>query len=344
MPTSIDEIKREQEASGSLQSLAHKIRKATRKSPLSVAELSSRLDRGVKTIESAVQWLQDNNFNVHIRGGEVAIPSDIPAGGVTHIDPSLYRGKRFAFGFTTDNHMGSKYERLDVLNALYDRYEREGIKVVFNAGNILDGRCRFNEFDLVDGCGSLDGQLAYFAKHYPQRKGIITKFVVGDDHEGWWAQREGINIGKAMVDAAEDAGRYDFEYLGYLEADVLMKTPKGEAWIRVMHPGGGSSYAISYAPQKIVESFQGGEKPSILLIGHYHKMDFCYPRNVFCISGGCTQDQTPFMRKKKLEAHVGGWICEAELANDGHVSGLRAEFMPFYDKGFYHGREKYPRF
>ena len=324
--------------------LAEKVRAALKRGPLTLAELSSKLDRGVNVIESAVEWLTANNYNVRIAGSAVEAPSDLPAGGEIRIDPKLYRGRKFKFGFITDNHMCSKYERLDVANALYDLYEEAEIPIVFNAGNILDGRCRFNQFDLIPGCESMEGQINYFTQHYPQRKNILTKFIAGDDHEGWWAQREGVDIGRLMESRAADAGREDLEYIGYLEADVLLKAPKGETWIRVMHPGGGSAYAISYAPQKIVESFQGGEKPNILLIGHYHKMDFCYPRNVFCISGGCTQDQTPFMRKKKLEAHVGGWLCEAELADDGHVSRLRAEFVPFYDKSFYHGKkEKFPR-
>jgi hypothetical protein len=324
--------------------LAHQIRKATRRSSLTLEELSSRFDRGVSTIERALEWLHDNHYNIRIKAGQIATPEDIAPGGEVHIDPKLYKGREFRFGVVSDNHLGSKYERLDVLNALYDKFLARGISTVFNAGNILDGRARFNQFDLLPGCESMEGQLSYFTNNYPQRKGIETQFIAGDDHEGWWAQREGVNIGKLMESRARDAGRTDLKYIGYLEADVLLEAEKGETWIRVMHPGGGSAYALSYAPQKTIESLQGGEKPAICIFGHWHKCDFCYIRNVYCISAMCTQDQTPFMRKKKLEAHVGGWSCKLVQAPDAHVSSLELECHPFYDRGFYHaGKEKYPR-
>ena len=263
-------------------------------------------------------------------------------GGLLKIDPARISGEVYRFGAVADSHLGSKYARLDVLNSLYDLFASEGIRDVYHGGNLIDGECRFNKFDLIPGASGLTAQCKVAARDYPKRKGITTHFIAGDDHEGWYAQREGLNIGQVMQDEFNRAGRRDLHYLGYLEADILLPAPKGETWIKVMHPGGGSAYAISYAPQKIVESFQGGEKPALLLLGHYHKADFCFPREVLCVQMGCTQDQTPFMRKQKLQAHVGGWLVKITQAPDGHISRIAPEFFRYYDKGFYQG-EKYPR-
>jgi hypothetical protein len=41
-------------------------------------------------------------------------------------------------------------------------------------------------------------------------------------------------------------------------------------------------------------------------------------------------DQSPFMRKKRLAAHVGGWIIEVTQAPDGSVLRLKSVFVPFY--------------
>src|SRR5262249_61724245 len=50
------------------------------------------------------------------------------------------RGDGFiAFGVTTDNHLCNTHSRLDVLNSLYDEFAREGVSVVFNCGNAIDG-------------------------------------------------------------------------------------------------------------------------------------------------------------------------------------------------------------
>jgi len=298
-----------------------------------IAEISDLLNIGVTSVRAGLEKLKAEGYNVHLKGDTAEISSIIPKSESHTIDIRRMTTGLHKFGAVGDNHMGSRYERMDVLNALYDEFEREGITTVFNTGNWIDGEARFNTHDLkVRGIG---GQVDYFVANYPQRKGITTHFIAGDDHEGWYVQREGIDIGKYAEMKAQAAGRTDLVYLGYMEADVKIAAPNGETVIRVLHPGGGSSYAVSYSVQKIVESYQGGEKPHILLIGHYHKADYIYNRGVHCIQTGCTQDQSPFMRKKKLAAHVGGWIVEFGADDNGAITRFKQEFFPFYDNGYY---------
>jgi len=86
--------------------------------------------------------------------------------------------------------------------------------------------------------------------------------------------------------------------LSHIEHDKILPSPKGKAIMKLMHPGGGSAYAVSYRPQKIIESFQDGEKPHILLLGHYHKSLKVEIRGVVTILVPSCQDQTPFMRRQ----------------------------------------------
>ena len=116
-------------------------------------------------------------------------------------------------------------------------------------------------------------------------------------HEGWYQKREGLKIGWYLQKWAEDCGRQDLKHLGFIERDIVLEQPFGKTLIRVIHPGGGSSYALSYSSQKMVESFQGGDKPHVMIMGHYHKYDCSYAREVFCLQPGCLEDQTTFMRK-----------------------------------------------
>jgi hypothetical protein len=198
---------------------------------------------------------------------------------------------------------------------------------------MIDGEARFNRFDLI--AHGIEGQANYFVENWPQRKGITTHFITGDDHEGWYVQREGINIGEYIQHKARSAGRMDLQYLGHMEHDVVLAAQSGEARVRLIHAGGGSAYATSYAPQKILESYQGGEKPHILLIGHYHKFEVGYHREVWAIQAGCTQDQTPFMRKLKIQAHVGGVTLRFQQSADGLLHKLNVAWEPFYDREFY---------
>jgi len=155
-------------------------------------------------------------------------------------------------------------------------------------------------------------------------------------------QREGINIGWYMEQVAKKKGRTDLKYLGYMEHDIELTTPEGgKTVIRLQHPGGGSAYAVSYQPQKIIESLAGGEKPHILLLGHYHKAGSFFLRSVHTVLTGCFQAQSPFMRKKRLAAHLGGYICEFTQAPDGSVLRWKPMFIPFYDESNYDDKWEY---
>lgn len=268
--------------------------------------------------------------------------------GKLSLDPKQFINEKnkFRFGAVSDNHLGSHYERLDVLNTLYDIFEERGINIVFNGGNWIEGESHFNKADVrIHG---LTNQINYAVREYPYKKGIKTYFISGDDHEGWYSQRNVLNIGDLWQSEREKAGMYDLVHLGYLEADIRITRKEDgfpqESWMRLMHPGGGSAYAWSYAAQKIVESFQGGEKPNILLIAHYHKFDYCTPRNVHAIQTMCTQDQSTFMRKKKIEAALGGVVVEGTVDDYGVVTSLSVTPYTFFDKKFYRGKDKYQKY
>jgi hypothetical protein len=307
---------------------------------MTLEELSDHFDVGISTVRKSIEGLIDRGLNISIRNGEIDIPDSLPMPvKPLYIDVSKFHGKRLLFGVTGDNHLCSKYERLDVLNALFDIWHEQGVETVLQCGNMLDGEARFNRFDLLE--VGAENQIAYFLRHWPARPGMKTLFVAGDDHEGGYVQREGLDIGKLIVRTAKDQSlpyhRDDLEYLGYMERDIVFDSGTSKQIIRLMHAGGGTAYAISYTSQKIVESLQGGEKPQILLIGHYHKFDISYPRNVYTVQVGCTQDQTPFMRKRKLEAHVGGVTLAVTLGQDGLFHDITAHWHPFFDREFYKG-------
>jgi hypothetical protein len=317
--------------------LADKIRSYLLKSkhPHTIEQLSDRYDVGISKIKEAVTLLEQDGINIII-GNDIELPKSMPSKReITRIDVSKFNGESFEFAFTADNHLCSKYYRDDVLNALYDDWEARGITRVLQGGNMIDGEARFNKFDLLTRPG-LDAQAEYLVNEWPQRKGMTTEFVCGDDHEGWYVQREGVNIVKYLQNAADNAGRSDMKFLGYMEHDFELKGKTGSSIMRLIHAGGGSAYATSYSVQKIVESYQPNEKPTILLAGHFHKAEYGYPRAVHCVQGGCTEDQTPFMRKKRIEAMVGGWIIKFQVDANGIVHRFNQEFQPFYDRDFYH--------
>lgn len=315
-----------------------------RKKPLTLEEIAEQAGVSKGQALDAVEAMRDRGANVQMRGQAYVIDSDMaPAftGETTHEYVSR-SDNTFVFGATSDNHLCSRYERLDVLNDLYDRFAKRGVDRVFNAGNWIDGEARFNKFDLHT--HGMDAQMRYLAKNYPKRKGIITYAVAGDDHEGWYGAREGVDVGRIAERAMRDAGRSDWVNLGYMEAHVkLVNANTGKSVsLACVHPGGGSAYALSYSIQKIIESLDGGEKPAVGLYGHYHKLWAGNIRNVWCLQTGCTEDQTPFMRKRKLEAHVGGAIVELEQdPKTGSIVGFTPKMIRYFNRGYYNNRWSY---
>jgi len=319
----------------SVDSVASAISEMLRKSrkPWTVEALSSKLDVGVAKVVMAIERLKASGSNLSILHDTVELAKELlPDHKPSVIDISDMEETVIEFGLTADNHLGSKYERMDVLNALFDIWAAKGIKTVYQLGNMIEGE-RHSKTDIHT--FTMQGQVDYFVRNWPARPGITTEFVTGDDHEGWYVQDEGINIGLFMELMAKNSGRTDMKFIGHMEKDIKLQGTEGSSVMRLIHAGGGSAYAMSYAAQKIVEAYQGGEKPNVLLVGHYHKMGYFYPREVHCILAGCTKDQDTFMRKNKLAAHVGGWTIRITLNKKGNITSFTPTMIPFFNLGYY---------
>jgi hypothetical protein len=240
----------------------------------------------------------------------------------------------FRFAAFGDFHAASKYCRPEVREDLTRRAEAFGAQCIFDTGNWIDGEARFNRYDLE--VSGLDGQCRHLAKIYPKTK-LPTYAIAGADHEGWYVKSEGVDVGRYCESVMREMG-HKWTNLGYMQADIVLvnANTRRTCILRDMHAGGGSAYALSYRPQKIVESFEGGDKPAVLLIGHYHKLDAGLVRNVFYAQTGCGQDQTPFMAQKAIEAHVGGVLIEIEQDPEtGAIISYMPQIRRYYNRQYY---------
>jgi hypothetical protein len=306
-----------------------------RDTAFSLVELCERFDRAPTSVEAAASELRDNDYYVEVSDDRhILMPNVIPkTGGVLPVEVWTIPTRIHRHGLVSDTHIANRHSRLDVLNTLYDIFQEEGVETVLHMGNIVDGEFRYNRHELL--AHGVEGQIAFLAKHYPQRDGITTKFITGECHEGWWAKDIGLDIGRRLENGLREHGRNDFVWLGHIERDLELDPNNGRSVLRLLHPGGGTAYATSYKPQKIVESWQGGEKPAAAYCGHYHKEGKFYPREVHFVLAACVCDQTSFMRKKPTPAHVGGSIVEIHLSEAGFITRFKYDFIPFYDRGFY---------
>jgi predicted phosphodiesterase/biotin operon repressor len=226
------------------------------------------------------------------------------------------------FGVVSDTHMGSTYEQNTFLHQLYDFYASEGIATVFHAGDISEGYYtnRQEQIYQLHAYGE-DQQAEYIIKHYPKREGMTTHFITGN-HDFTHMRNGGANIGKHIA-----LERKDMIYLGADRA-VINLTPNFK--IELRHPGNGTSYADSYQLQKLIEAISGGDKPNAIFVGHYHKYNTTFYRNVFGFLCPAVQWQSPFMLSKNLRADVGGLMVEAWVDKTGTIKRLRHEMIPLF--------------
>lgn len=314
-----------------------RIRRALLKHERTEVELCEEFGISKTELRSLLKDFEQAGANITRRGDHLHIDRHLAPRSEADWKIVGKTSEPYRFGFIADTHLGSQHERLDVCNELYDWFVEQGVSRVFHCGNWIEGEARFNKHELVPEAHGMQNQLDYMVEHYPARDGVTTYYVAGDDHEGWYSQREGVDIGRMLQDTAERAGRSDLVYLGYKEAFVTLEHPKTGKRARMLidHPGGGSAYALSYAAQKRVEAAQSGEKPAIWAFGHWHKHGYFVIRGVHCLLVPCTKDLDTFGRKKGLEYTVGGIICDFWQDDGGAIVGAAPQFKLYYDRGYH---------
>lgn len=314
---------------------------ALRRSPLPLDQLAAKLVVEPIVAEAALLLARSRGVSVIERNGVWHLDAAPAMGTQQDLGHRLVSAPDGTLEFAAigDTHLCSKYAREDCLADFYDHVARRGLKTVLHAGNWIDGEISFNRHDLL--VHGMDQQMQYLARNYPQRDGVETWAITGEDHEGWWSRREGIDVGRYAENVMRQNGRSDWVNLGFMETFVdLVHADTGKSCkLLLMHPGGGSAYAVSYAPQKIVEGFDGGDKPAVLILGHYHKASYNLIRNVHTVQAGCFQDQTVFMRKQKIAAHLAGCFVKLALDPDtGAVNSFGVEFRNYFVRDYYRNR------
>jgi len=232
------------------------------------------------------------------------------------------------FGAFGDTQLGSLYERVDCLHAFYQQAAARGIQLMLHTGDVLDGVNMYKGHIYELHKHGFEQQSQWFAEKAPRHPGIKTMFITGN-HDRSLKNAAGVNVGKELQQL-----RPDWECIGEDSGRVALVTPNGRRFVvDLLHPGGGTAYAISYSAQKIANSLSGGDKPDLLAMGHFHKAELLPTyHNIVVIQTACFQDQTPgYMKPKGLDAHIGGWLFDVCVGDENTMCNcIKAEFVAFY--------------
>jgi hypothetical protein len=290
------------------------------KNGVTIDWLCNNYNSSERVIRAVLEDIKDNGYLVEEIDGLIKL-AKTPVSECKTYNKSWNGDKIIRFGVVSDTHLGSKWQQITFLHKLYDIFKQEGITTVYNTGDLTEG-CKMrqgHEYEIF--LHGADEQADYVINNYPKREGITTEFITGN-HDHSHIKNGGIDIGRQIAKE-----RPDMVYLGLSNAKVNI-TPN--CTVELNHPLDGSAYALSYAPQKTIDSMSGGEKPNILLNGHHHKAFYMFYRNIHAFETATTQAQTRWMRGKRIAAHVGGWIINVHVNDDGEVTRCIGEFIPCY--------------
>lgn len=239
--------------------------------------------------------------------------------GMAKVPIVSFEGTHIKIGAITDTHIGSKYFKKERLFQAFDEFVKEGVNFVTHSGDVTEGMSnRPGHIYELDKLGYNDQReeaievLSYW-------KGKM--YLIDGNHDRWFIKSNGALIVQDIAKELPDA-----EFLGHDEGDISLN---GFATLKLWHGEDGSSYAVSYRIQKVVESLSGGEKPQAMFYGHTHKATYLFDRNIHCYSMGCIESQSKWMRGKRISAHTGFWIIDLWVNEQG-ISKAGSTFYPFY--------------
>jgi len=233
-----------------------------------------------------------------------------------------YFESKTRIGVFSDCHIGALPFDEPFFKHMAKTMKKQKVSRIYQCGDILEGMSgRPGHVYEMSQIG-FNNQIDKAEEMFGYLKGVDV-FGIDGNHDAWFQKKNnaGVIVGKELERRVPN-----YTHLGQEEADIKLK--KGIT-MKIFHPNDGTAYAISYKMQKLMESFTGGEKPNILLQGHYHKALYMFNRNIHGVECGTMCGQTKWMRGRKIPAHKGFWIIDMEMGRGG-IGSFKPAFYPGY--------------
>lgn len=280
-----------------------------------VSKVAEDLELQEHEIYGLVELLKRKGYLFDILDGKIVKVKPLKENEVYQIPNDLDHLKLLLI---SDTHLGSKYDRLDILRYLYAKAEESGINYVLHSGDLTEGFSGRPQqlYELRE--PSYTGQRDYVVEKYP--KSSIPTYVIAGNHDLWWVKRCGADIVKDICDRRED-----LHYLGSDCEDLQI----GKLRIRLFHGVGGGAYAKSYKVQKYLDSIPVEERPHILQTGHTHQAFYMHQGKTHCFQTSCLQDLTPYERSNGFTNDKSCWWVSVDFDSKGNVVNVKQELETF---------------
>ena len=279
-----------------------------------ISNIAKDLELKEYEVLGLIELLKQKNYYYEVIDGQVVKIKPKKENDVYVIPNSLDHLKLLMI---SDTHLANKYDRLDILNYLYQEAEDKKVNYILHSGDLTDGKSNREEqiYQLKE-C-SYTGQRDYVVDKYP-KSDIPTYFIAGN-HDLWWIKQCGADICKDIANKRED-----LHYLGSDCEDLKI----GKLKIRLYH-GKNCGYAKSYKLQKYLDSITPEERPHILQTGHIHQAFYMKQGNTHCFQTSCLQDLTPYERSCGFSNDKSCWWVDVWMDNKGNPVKVQQELEEF---------------
>lgn len=301
-----------------------RLAKVAGKNGISLEELCNQLDLSPHKTRALVEDARNQGINIRVEGNLIGVREADP---ISHVVESgiAPTGDLQKVAVISDTHLGSKYCMRGALKDFIHNAYAEGVREILHPGDIVDGDYRHAKFEMSH--MGLDDQAQDLFDTLPRLPGLTYHAITGN-HDGTFADASGINVGGYLEGYFSKRGRHDLRVYGNRGAFIRIRGAVVHLW----HPRSGTSYARSHQIQKLIEKYSSGEKPHILLAGHWHIFCHILERGVHGIACPTFQGGgSAFSRSLGGAPAIGGLMLSWRLTREGTMRDFSLGYRSYYE-------------
>jgi predicted phosphodiesterase len=280
---------------------------AVRAGAVDFATLCNRLDMAPRRVRALIDDARSAGHAVEVAHDHVGVVLPEPSAEVVDTGVAPSTGKRQQIAAFSDTQFGSKYCMREAIVDFVKHAYAQGCREVLHAGDWLDGCYKHGIFELSH--SGIEDQTRDSFETLPELPGLSYHAISGN-HDDTFADATGMAPGDYIEWYFRQHGRNDVHFYGRRGAYLKVRGATVELW----HPKRGTSYALSYHLQNHIRDYGVGQKPDILVAGHWHINCYLEQRGVHAIAAPCFQSPgSAFSKSLGGAPSIGGLILSWEL-------------------------------
>ena len=305
--------------------LMQRLVQLSRREPISFSSLCDKLDMAPTKVQALIKRAQDEGIQIHVEHNHIGVRSSYQEERIRPIGIAPVIGETQRVAVISDTHLGSKYCLREAIQDFVRYAYDKGVREILHPGDVLDGMYRHGIWEVSH--PGLDLQAQDLFETLPKLPGLSYHGITGN-HDFTFTEANGVDVGHYVTNYFKDRGRDDIHFYGDRGAFLQIRG----ALIHLWHPRSGGSYAKSYGIQKHIEKYSSGEKPNVLLCGHWHTFCHVYERGVHGIACPTFQGGgSAFSKSLGGAPAIGGLLLSWLITEHGTLRSFTLEKRSYFE-------------